>query len=847
MKKTTLATAFLFMAAALVLGASCKHGHAGGGGGGPVYTPAPAGNSSGSGGAGSGTGGTTANSPAPVQTDFIYTLINTIGTPAPLVSDEPFNVNSGIDVSAYDGTALGDSSATVIGWSDGTTIYSPDPATGIITVPSGDITLYAVIGGTQPVVNISGGTLLSESGDFSEYSYIYKNALGIRVDIVPPTTPGVEMSGTVDGTSFDGDYSGMLEPGHHVIAMTASGNYRGTETYTKEIDVYAIPDVAETYTGGTLKSGGTDTNRTYTYDYSTRGDDGISLQAGLSEPVGAMTSSSGIQVQMKVDGDEVGQTGATPVTTNLGMGRHTVQYNFTGDYCIATTITRYIEVRATLSGFTDSCGSGASKINAESSDTKSAYKTDSTVNLSVTPMVPAGKAESFEMEVSLVGYRGARSGDNSGSADHGDAYTIQNLEYGSYRLEVRPVGDYWDSGRFEKTIVIKKKLRSISFGESSSVATKINSESSAARSVYKCDWKRCYNYSGYNFSVSPNNISPSLGSDEQRYFGMKITIDGTVLGSSHGPTSFPYSGASINIGQGSHTLKIESAEDSYFYFEPFEKTVVVKALVPFTDSCTIGSKDTAQSTAEKSVYRYSCLTDQGVTLALTPDAGVPSSFRWKVTWFINNTTDVWRNNSGSGSFTIPYPVKQGTYRLKVESVTDFWIVEYDKIIEVKMKPVKVTPVWLEINCGFDDGPGDDTDEICGALSLGSKKDGVYDWQNLRDFYQTDSHAGRWVGHAFWDVSIFLDSPDDYILFKTEGMYEYDRLGNDDIAEVSVYVKLKELLAGNWETSWPDDVTRDFSFGPTTERTGETEYKLSVISGGINSTGYRVYLKLAEGW
>ena len=41
MKKTTLATAFLFMAAALVLGASGKHGHGGGGGGAAPCTRLP--------------------------------------------------------------------------------------------------------------------------------------------------------------------------------------------------------------------------------------------------------------------------------------------------------------------------------------------------------------------------------------------------------------------------------------------------------------------------------------------------------------------------------------------------------------------------------------------------------------------------------------------------------------------------------------------------------------------------------------------------------------------------------------------------------------------------------------
>ncbi len=257
------------------------------------------------------------------------------------------------------------------------------------------------------------------------------------------------------------------------------------------------------------------------------------------------------------------------------------------------------------------------------------------------------------------------------------------------------------------------------------------------------------------------------------YVTMKSYLDGTEITSS------------TTVQRGSHTLRVEFS-GTYCTFEPVIKTVEVYAKATFNEQYT--------ATISGTTYKYSYLSygSTGMPVVFTPEypAGASHNIGMKVT--INGSATTKTNGAAySGNIALGSNIP-----IKIEPVGSWWDSSsvVNKTITVKIKPVTLTPVKVEV-C-MHRGEDDSDNGLAGKLILGITIIGNYNGGVISsDHTWTDATNYNSGASTTTLTPVTYQDLTDSVEYKAVDMKEWDSGSSDSLGSGTTSKTLLDIING----------------------------------------------------
>ena len=350
-------------------------------------------------------------------------------------------------------------------------------------------------------------------------------------------------------------------------------------------------------------------------------------------------------------------------------------------------------------------------------------------------------------------------------------FTVKGI--GQHNLTVKVKKQNYVTKTFTKTVTVVQKLQepTLKLYKESSRETTVNSST---------DYEGDASYSSYT------NYNVTLDGDGNAVLYFTFTSpDGATIKvtdkAADNSTSTTNGGTGSFTKLGPHDVSIEVTKTNY-HKQVFNEKIYVQGILSAPEFKANGTKQSDSGDGSSAVnaekWQFSYLTYEAMEWWIEPGN-------------TDNTTTVKYNGSTINPSASPL-VPNNTFCLLIEQTRNYCkSLQTTKYVDVKIKPITVKLGKSYLYCDFDDGAAGDAVEIYGKVHLG------YDnsYTCLKTFnsnydYYTPFEWGEFTKDR--SPQYTLNSPSDSLHYYSEGMYEDDVTGDDELENVSKSVTLSYL-------------------------------------------------------
>ncbi|MBO4706200.1 MAG: hypothetical protein J5647_10730 [Spirochaetaceae bacterium] len=665
--------------------------------------------------------------------------------------------------------------------------------------------------------------------DTNGYRYYEVNT---NSDVVPysivATEAGVSLAGTVDGISFSGSSSGNLAIGEHTLVATVSReNYNDVMVTEKIMVVKKLAPAVLTFTP-TFNGCGTDDED---YEYIEVATSSATVSYGIAMP------ESGTTITGTIDGSAF-----SGVQSDVfAIGSHTITATIHRDYYHDITVTKNVMVVKKL----DAPTIGITGTTYGNTDGVYTYYEVSSANGTV------GYTITSESGTTITGSAGT-SYSTTGTSTENEKTGTLGINTTGYEITATAHKPYHlDSEPASMKIQVVKKLEAPNIEFEGTTYNNIDDEGFKYYEVSSADGKIVYTIASENgttITSSLGNVSTHIKEGELGIESYEITATAhkpyhhdsaattkkiKVVRALQEPTMSFYSN-SERTNTVSNVTPYDSNYNSwacyditldnngngslYYTFEAQDSGAILStaesgsplnnsssfAIGPHTITLTVSKQYYEPKTFTRNIYVEGVLSDAVVTSTLSPGVTTTNSGSLQFSYLNYNemSVSVSAGNSGNtiSSVTAGGASKGTSFSLAhgfngnvvvVQTRTYCKAKTTTRSYAVTIKPVTAyvpTDQQMYLNYDDDDELGSEG-ELYGTVYLGKNGDS---WTAVRTFENTDfkEHEYERFNHSAW--SCVLYSPSDSVSFKTEGMYEDDTTGDDEISEVNTSKALSAL-------------------------------------------------------
>ena len=545
---------------------------------------------------------------------------------------------------------------------------------------------------------------------------------------------GEELSVTIDTQTVIGEIFKVKDIGQHVITLTSTKNGSRPVTVTRKIRIVKTPEPAS-----------------FSFKYNSNpAVFNTGTEASGYEYVEVEKSSSKVNYEIATREEDTQVAGTVDSTDfenatagTLSVGAHKLTAVIHKNYCNDVTVTRNIMVAKQLESpsYSFTVPLSGNKMN----DFECIEVSDSNTKAGYT-VKPAEADSGAKIFGTVSGTSFAHTTSKTGDAGIGE-----------YTFTVTVTKDYMQNRTFTRKIKVIEQLQEpeILFyaGNTRIYDTKDAEDTSYSSNNGYC----CYNINltqggtgNISYETSRGNLSLDIKENN-----IPIAEEGT-------------------LELGPHIFTLTVTKENYLP-RTYTKKIYIQGILrepEFISSNGIKDGGSGNSSSDPQKWKFSYLKYENLHCSINA-GNTGNSILLKV-----NNSQVPSNFSLETEKSYTLNINQMKKYCKTLSTTKF--------IKVNIKPVTVTDGECALNNDFGDNGKEN--EICGKVYIG--KNGTY--QKLREFSKTDFKQHCWDSFNHDSFSFVLYTPSDYICYKSEGMYEDDPTGDDDIDEVETKITLSAL-------------------------------------------------------